>query len=147
MKYSLTDTKHRDLINEMIDTTKLINENKQSVFNYLMDDPLINHEGASKKLMNKMKGQHILDKRDIIKRGTYLLKAFDNNIVEKGTDWIEGMLNLEGAFYTETLTESAIIIQRAWCKARYDCEYKICRKYINKEIDELGEEIGLVLAD
>ena len=137
----------RDLRNEMIDTTILINENKQSVFHYLMDEPLINHEGASKKLMNKMKGQHILDKRDIIKRGTYLLKAFDNNIVEKGTDWIEGMLNLEGAFYTETLSEAALIIQRAWVNARFNCEYKICRKYINKEIDELGEEIGLVLAD
>lgn len=70
-----------------------------------------------------------------------------NIIVEEGSDWLEGMINLDGAFYTETLSEAAVIIQKAWIKARYNCEYKIGRKYINEEIDRLGDEIGLELAD
>ena len=86
-------------------------------------------------------------KKDIFQRSSYLLKKFDEEIVAKGSDYLEGMLNLEGAFYTETLTEAAVIIQRAWCKVRYDKKYKIARKYINQEIDELCDEIGLVLAD
>jgi hypothetical protein len=70
-----------------------------------------------------------------------------NLLVNKVCDNLIAELNFSGAFYTEYLDEKATIIQRFWVRARYNCQYKIARKYINEGIDELKDEIGLVLVD